>query len=69
MSANDRPTAQKPTISVKEAAEMLGISVALAYRMVREDEFPVRVLKLATVYRVPRAELERYINGEPLVAS
>ena len=48
---------------------MLGISVALAYRMVREDEFPVRVLKLATVYRVPRAELERYINGEPLVAS
>lgn len=66
---NDRSAVQKPTISVKEAAEMLGISVALAYRMVREDEFPVRVLKIATVYRVPRAELKRYINGDESAVS
>lgn len=57
------------TISVADASAMLGISSNLAYRLIREDGFPVRVLKIGNVYKIPRAELERYIDGGEAAAS
>lgn len=46
-----------PTLTIPEACELLGISTALGYSLVRENEFPVPVLRLGRTIRIPRAPL------------
>ena len=48
------------TISVGEAAKLLGIGRALAYELARRNEIPV--LKLGHRFVVPRAALLRMIG-------
>lgn len=52
------------TLSIPEAAQVLGIGRSLAYELARTDRFPVRLLKLGSRRRVSRVDLERYLNGE-----
>ena len=55
---------QQPlTISVEEAARLLGIGRGLAYELARTGELPV--LRLGRRLVVPRARLETMINGGP----
>ncbi len=52
------------TITVTEAAALIGIGRATAYDLVRTGEFPVPVLRIGRRYRVPKAWLEAFLSGE-----
>ncbi|MEU6267493.1 helix-turn-helix domain-containing protein [Saccharopolyspora shandongensis] len=59
------PLAQADTtMTVREAAKILGISHQTAYNLINAGTFPVRVLKLGRVHRVVTASLRAYINGQ-----
>lgn len=51
---------QRLTLSVEEAAEMLGISRAFAYRLVKKDELPT--VRLGRRVVVPRRALETMLR-------
>ena len=55
---------ERPLVcSVEAAAQALGIGRALAYRLIREQKFPVPVLKLGTRRLVvPLAPLEELLG-------
>lgn len=55
---------QKPTLTVAEAAELLGVSRGLAYDLVRRGEIPS--IRLGRRLLVPRHALELLL-GEPSV--
>lgn len=61
-------TADKATSSIEEACARLGIGRSLGYQLAREGRFPVRILRIGRLYRVPRAELARLLGetGEPV---
>jgi len=57
------------TISLTEAAEILGIHRTTAWSLHKRGEFPVPVLKLGCALRVVRAHLELYMStGIPIEA-
>lgn len=64
-------TARKSaTVSVPNAGQAIGVGKNKAYEMARNGTFPVRVLKLGARYRVPVADLDRYLGlGEHLEAT
>ncbi|MHB1740003.1 MAG: helix-turn-helix domain-containing protein [Actinomycetes bacterium] len=45
------------TVSVDEAARLLGIGRSLARDLARRGEFPVQIIRLGRLYRVPRVPL------------
>ena len=51
------------TCSIEEAASVLGIGRTLGYELARRGEFPVRILRLGRLYRVPLADLERLLGA------
>ena len=50
------------TISVENAAKLLGISRGLAYDMVRQKKIPA--LHFGRIIRVPRYALEQLLNAQ-----
>ena len=50
-------TSLPPTITVRRAACLLGISESGAYASVRDNEFPVKVIKIRGRYVVPTKPL------------
>ncbi len=52
------------TVTLPEAAELLGISRDHAYQLVRRDEFPCRVIRLGRRVVVPTAELDRLLAAD-----
>jgi predicted DNA-binding transcriptional regulator AlpA len=71
-----QPQPEKRTYTVDEAAQALGISRGLAFDLIRQDEFPVPVIRLGTTSRagttraprrivVPRAPLDALLAGSP----
>ena len=55
-------TDNRMTLAVEEAAEILGISRAFAYALVRKGEVPS--LRLGRRLVVPRRALEQLLEGE-----
>ncbi len=55
-------TGNRMTVTVEEAAEILGISRAFAYALVRKGELPS--LRLGRRLVVPRRALEQLLEGE-----
>ena len=53
---------ERLTISVEEAAKILGISRGLAYEMVKQKKIPA--LHFNRVIKIPRHALERLLEGE-----
>ena len=53
---------------VPTAAQLLGISRSLSYRMVQDGTFPVRVLRLCRSVRVSVPDLLAYL-GAPLTTT
>lgn len=53
---------QALTLSIPEAAKVLGISRYSAYEAVRRGDIPI--LKIGKLRRVPRAQLMRMIEGK-----
>jgi excisionase family DNA binding protein len=60
-------TNERQTVSVEEAAEILGISRALAYSLVARQELPS--LKLGRRVVVPRRALDRLLDLDPSASS
>ncbi|MFF8895219.1 helix-turn-helix domain-containing protein [Brevibacterium casei] len=50
------------TLSVPEAGLQIGIGRNKAYELAKLGQFPVRVLKIGSRYRVSRADLDRYLG-------
>lgn len=50
------------TVDLPLAARAVGMGRTLAYDLAKRGEFPVRVLRLGNRYRVPRADLLRYLG-------
>ncbi|MFC1947955.1 helix-turn-helix transcriptional regulator [Chloroflexota bacterium] len=57
-------TTEKLTISIDEAAKLLGISRNLAYNLAREGKLPGALELGQKRIRVSRVALEKYLNGE-----
>ncbi|QRI76270.1 MULTISPECIES: DNA-binding protein [Rhodococcus] len=51
-----------PTCSLVDAIKALGISRGHGYALARSGEFPVKVLRLGTTYRVVTADLLRLLD-------
>jgi excisionase family DNA binding protein len=49
------------TISIPEAARMLGIGRNTAYEAVRQGLFPVQPIKVGRLYRIPLAGMEQLL--------
>lgn len=54
----DRP------LTVPQAAKRLGISTSMAYRLIERGDFPVPVLRIGRLIKVPRKPLDRLLAGE-----
>jgi excisionase family DNA binding protein len=50
------------TLSLAEAAEMLGIGRSTAYRLAQQGALPVPVLEIGPVLRVSLVHVERYLE-------
>jgi hypothetical protein len=60
-----------PTVGLLTAAAVLGVGRTRAYEMARRGEFPVRVIRIGSTYRVPVAELLTLLgisDAPPVVA-
>ncbi|MBR7829712.1 helix-turn-helix domain-containing protein [Actinospica sp. MGRD01-02] len=53
------------TVSVEEAAHMLGIGRTLAYRLAAAGELPVPVVRIGRKLRIPAAPLRALLGLEP----
>jgi excisionase family DNA binding protein len=53
------------TVDVPTAARALGLGRSTAYELARRDEFPCRVLRVGSSYRIPTADLMRVLCIEP----
>ena len=51
------------TIKIPIAAKALGISRAQAYALASRGEFPTRVLKLGSTFRIPTEPLIRFLEA------
>lgn len=60
--ANDK----RATLTVKEAAVVLGMSVSSAYEAIKNGSFPVSVLEINGRIYIPRAALEAALGGAVL---
>jgi excisionase family DNA binding protein len=52
-------------IDLPEAAAMLGIGRTLAYRLVREGDWPTPVIRVGRLIKVPLQPLEEYLRQPP----
>lgn len=53
------------TLSLTEAATVLGIHRSTAWDLYKRGEFPVPVLHIGHRLRVTKAQLRRFLLGEP----
>jgi excisionase family DNA binding protein len=52
------------TVDVTTAARALGLGRSTAYELARRGEFPCRVLRIGSSYRIPTADLLRVLGIE-----
>jgi excisionase family DNA binding protein len=53
-------------VDLETAARALGIGRTKAYELAKHGEFPCRLRRIGNTYRVPTAELLRYLGIEPV---
>lgn len=56
------PKPKPATLTISQAAELLGISRSLAYEAARRDEIPT--IRIGRRWLVPRVKLERMLASE-----
>jgi Helix-turn-helix domain len=56
-----------PTVSLLTAAAAIGIGRTKAYELAKRDEFPVAVRRVGATYRVPVAELLRFLQADETI--
>ena len=55
-------TAYKDVVTVKQLAEMLGIGVTLAYRLVQQNT--IKSIKIGRQYKIPKGNIIAYLNNK-----
>lgn len=60
--SRDELLALPVSVDLVTAGRAVGMGRTLAYDLAKRGQFPVRVLKLGNAYRVPRADLLRYLG-------
>lgn len=50
--------------NIETAAQILGIGRTVAYRLAKDDEFPVQLLRIGHSYRVPVLRLLELLGAE-----
>jgi excisionase family DNA binding protein len=50
------------TVSISEAAELLGIGVSTAYRLCSRGEFPIPLLRIGGIVKVSSKRLRDYVE-------
>ena len=58
-----RTATERLTLSVSEAAQLLGIGVSTAYRLCSRGEFPIPVLRIGGVVKVSSQRLRDYVEA------
>lgn len=53
-----------PTLSLPDAAKVLGISRGLAYELAGRGEWPTKLLRLGARWRVPTASLRALVEAD-----
>lgn len=51
------------TVSLAEAAKILGVHRSTAWELWKRGDFPIPVLQIGSRLRVPKAHLERFLSG------
>lgn len=54
----------KPTLTLMDAAELLGIGRSTAYTAVREGTFPTRIITIGGRYIIPTTEMMALLGIE-----
>ena len=57
------------TIDLPTAARALGLGRTKAYELARNGQFPCRILRIGSSYRIPTPELLRYLGLDPPMAA
>jgi excisionase family DNA binding protein len=57
-------TPEPLTLSLSEAAKILGIGVSTAYRLCSRGEFPIPVLRIGGTVKVSTKRLRAYVDGD-----
>ena len=65
----DELRALPATVDLPTAARALGLGRTKAYELAKRDQFPCRVLRIGSAYRIPSAELLRCLEMDPRSAS
>ncbi len=60
--------ADRPVLSAEEAFAILGIDKSTGYKAIRDGHFPVPVLRIGRLIRVPTLALRRLLQGDPPTA-
>jgi hypothetical protein len=58
----DELRALPATIDLPTAARALGLGRTKAYELAKADRFPCRILRIGATYRIPTADLLRYLG-------
>ncbi len=61
----DELRALPATIGLPTAARALGLGRTKAYELAKRDQFPCRILRIGSTYRIPTAALLRYLDVDP----
>lgn len=54
----------RKTITLREAAEIMGVSQSTMYAAAREGDLPFPVLRIKTRYVIPAAPFHKAISGD-----
>jgi excisionase family DNA binding protein len=64
-----KPVAIRATLSLAEAAQVLGIHRTTAWSLLQRGQFPIPVLKVGSRNRVVESQLRQFLEtGEPIVS-
>lgn len=63
--SQDELLALPTTVSVETAARALGLGRTRAYQLARQGQFPCKVIRIGTSYRVVTVDLRRLLGIEP----
>lgn len=69
MTGQGQPNLGADAISLREAAEMIGVSRSTAYSLADRGEFPVPVFRIGSQMRVSRRRLAEWIDSDHEQAS
>lgn len=58
------PEQGSATVSLSDAARILGVGKSTAYELVKRGEFPIYVITIGNKIRVPLVHIERFLLGD-----